>query len=79
MGQCFSNTDHMQKIGKCKQNVKMSQKVNIWEGHNVILPICRSLQDKLGGINLLTTIFIWSQLLYQELASQSGNCLKGIK
>ena len=22
----------MQKIGKCRQNVKMSQKVNIWEG-----------------------------------------------
>ena len=48
----------MQKIGKCKQNVKLSQKVNTWEGHNVMLSMCRSLQDKLGGINLLTIISI---------------------
>jgi len=34
-----------------------------------MLPICRSLQDKLGGTNLKTTTFIWSQLLYHELAS----------
>ena len=32
MGQCFSNTDDMQKIAKSKQNIKMSQKVNIREG-----------------------------------------------
>ena len=32
MGQCFSNADHMQKIAKCEQNIKMSLKVNVWKG-----------------------------------------------
>lgn len=52
MGQCFSSTDHMQKIGKCKNE-----------------PTSQYMGDKLGGTNLKTTTFIWSQLLYHELAS----------